>query len=320
MRRLYLYRVVAILFAVCLVLPVHAQFAQRGSINGIVTDPSGAVAADVRVTLTDVQRNQTSATTTDSSGHYVFSQLLIGSYRLVAEASGFKRSISEPITVSEQANVRYDFRLTLGGTSETVDVTDATPLLETERTSFAQTIDEVQVQNLPINGRNYTSLAALSPGISTTPRTNINPGGTYDVGATFSSGGVQYAAGGVSEGSRDNGYYVNGVNVNENYQSSISFQPSAEAISEVKIGVADFSAEYGRDLTNFNASTKSGTSMFHGQIYDYIENDIFNALNPFDKARQRSQGIDDSKRTPFAGTSMAAGLGGPVYIPKRFGS
>src|SRR5690348_5178867 len=75
MRLPYLYRVLAILFAICLALPVHAQFAQRGSINGIVTDPSGALAADARVTLTDLQRNQTSATATDSSGHYVFSQL-----------------------------------------------------------------------------------------------------------------------------------------------------------------------------------------------------------------------------------------------------
>jgi hypothetical protein len=316
MRRLYLYRVHAILFAVCLALPVHAQFAQRGSINGIVTDPSGALAADVKVTLTDIQRNQTSVTTTDSSGHYFFSQLLIGSYRLVAEASGFKKSISEPIAVSEQANVRYDFPLTLGGATETVDVTDATPLLETERTSFAQTIDEVQVKNLPINGRNYTSLAALAPGISTTPRTNINPGGTYDVGATFSSGGVQYAAGGVSEGSRDNGYYVNGVNVNENYQSSISFQPSAEAISEVKIGVADFSAEYGRDLTNFNASTKSGTNMFHGHVFDYIENDIFNALNPFDKAEAALSAGSTIQKNALRRNQYGAGLGGPVYIPK----
>jgi len=160
--------------------------------------------------------------------------------------------------------------LVLGGATETVDVTDATPLLETERTSFAQAIDEAQVQTLPINGRNYTSLAALTPGISTTPRTNINPGGTYDVGATFSSGGVQYAAGGVSEGSRDNGYYVNGVNVNENYQSSISFQPSAEAISEVKIGVADFSAEYGRASGGIvNVGTIAGTNEFHGTGYEF---------------------------------------------------
>jgi Carboxypeptidase regulatory-like domain len=304
------------LLAILLAVPVHAQFAQRGSINGVVTDPSGALTADVRVTLTDLQRNQTSTTTTDSSGHYVFSQLLLGSYRLAVEASGFKKSISGPIAVSEQANVRYDFHLSIGGATETVDVTDATPLLETEHTSFAQTIDEEQVKNLPINGRNYTSLAALSPGISTTPRTNINPGGTFDVGATFSSGGVQYAAGGVSEGSRDNGYYVNGVNVNENYQSSISFQPSAEAISEVKIGVADFSAEYGRDLTNFNASTKSGSSSFHGQIYDYIENDIFNALNPFDKAQAAQSAGSTIEKNALRRNQYGAGLGGPVYIPK----
>lgn len=316
MRLTHSHRILAAVAAVCLALPVHAQFAQRGSISGVVTDPSGAITAGVRVTVTDLQRNQSSGTTTDSAGRYAFSELVQGKYQLVVEANGFKKSISEPIAVGEQASVRYDFHLSLGGATETVEVTDATPLLETERTSLTQTIDEAQVASLPINGRNYTSLAALTPGVSTSPRTNVNPGGTYDVGATFSSGGVQYAAGGVSEGSRDNGYYVNGVNVNENYQSSISFQPSAEAISEVKIGVADFSAEYGRDLTNFNASTKSGTKIFHGQVFDYIENDIFNALNPYDKAQADLSAGATLQKNALRRNQFGAGLGGPVYIPK----
>ena len=102
MRLCHPHRAFLTLLAIFLAVPVHAQFAQRGSINGVVTDPSGALTAEVRVTLTDLQRNQTSTTTTDSSGHYVFSQLLLGSYQLAVEASGFKKSISGPIAALQK--------------------------------------------------------------------------------------------------------------------------------------------------------------------------------------------------------------------------
>ena len=138
-------------------------------------------------------------------------------------------------------------------------------------------------------------MTELTPGVSTSPRVNINLGGTFEVGASYTSGGADYTAGGNAEGSRDNGYYVNGVNANENYESGSSFQPSAEAIGEVKVGVADFSAEYGRDFTNLNATTKSGTNTFHGEVYDFFENDALNALVPINKA----QGLLYQERISF---------------------
>jgi hypothetical protein len=150
----------------------------------------------------------------------------------------------------------------------------------------------------------------LTPGVSTSPRVNINLGGTFEVGASYTSGGADYTAGGNAEGSRDNGYYVNGVNANENYESGSSFQPSAEAIGEVKVGVADFSAEYGRDFTNLNATTKAGTNTFHGEVYDFFENDALNALVPINKA----QGL--LTKSAFRFNQFGGGLGGPVYIPK----
>jgi hypothetical protein len=293
-----------------------AQFSQRGSINGFVSDPSGAMVLNVTVTLTDVERNQTVTAKTDDSGHYEFSQLSAGRYKVSAEFQGFKKTESEVVVLATQSQLRVDLQLVTGSVSEVIQVTSEEPLLETERVSLDGNISEAQIKTLPINGRNYTSLAALTTGISTTPRPNVNPGGTWDVGATFSAGGVQYAAGGVSEGSRDNGYYINGVNANENWQSSISFQPSVEAISEVKIGVADFSAEYGRDLTNFNASTRGGTNTFHGQVYDYVENDIFNALNPYDKIQAEMAGGATLTKNALRYNQFGGGLGGPVYIPK----
>jgi hypothetical protein len=293
-----------------LALSVFAQFSQRGSIGGVVTEASGAVVANASVKLLDIQRNQTSSGTTDASGHYEFSQLLPGTYQVSVESPGFKKSISESLRVSPQSVVRYDFQLQVGSVSEQVEVTTAAPLLQTESADYDQNISQEEIASVPMNGRNWTALTELTPGVSTSPRVNINLGGTFEVGASYTSGGADYTAGGNAEGSRDNGYYVNGVNANENYESGASFQPSAEAIGEVKVGVADFSAEYGRDFTNLNATTKAGTNTFHGEVYDFFENDALNALVPINRA----QGLFTKSAYRF--NLYGGGLGGPVYIPK----
>jgi Carboxypeptidase regulatory-like domain len=292
-------------------LASFAQFSQRGSIGGVVTEASGAVVPKAPVKLLDLARNQTSTVNTDANGHYEFSQLLPGDYQVTVEAAGFKKSVSARLPVSPQAEVRCDIELQLATASETITVTGSSaPLLETESADLDQNITQEQIDSVPMNGRNWTSLTELTPGVSTSPRVNINLSGTYEVGASYTSGGADYTAGGNAEGSRDNGYYVNGVNANENYESGSSFQPSAEAIGEVKVGVADFSAEYGRDFTNLNATTKAGGNTFHGEVYDFFENDALNALVPFNKA----QGL--LTKSAYRFNQFGGGLGGPVYIPK----
>ena len=294
-----------------LTLASFAQFSQRGSISGVVTEASGAVVPKASVMLLDLGRNQKSSATTDATGNYEFSQLLPGNYQVSVELAGFKKSVSGPLPVAPQSAVRFDIQLQLASVSEKVTVTGSSaPLLETESADLDQNISQDQISSVPMNGRNWTSLTELTPGVSTSPRVNINLGGTFEVGASYTSGGADYTAGGNAEGSRDNGYYVNGVNANENYESGSSFQPSAEAIGEVKVGVADFSAEYGRDFTNLNATTKAGTNTFHGEVYDFFENDALNALVPFNRA----QGL--FTKSAFRFNQFGGGLGGPVYIPK----
>ncbi len=294
-----------------LTLASFAQFSQRGSISGVVTEASGAVVSKATVTLLDLGRNQTSTAIADASGHYAFSQLLPGDYQVSVELAGFKKSVSAHLAVSPQSEVRCDVQLQLASVSETVTVTGSSaPLLQTESADLDQNISQEQIASVPMNGRNWTSLTELTPGIATSPRNNINLSGTFEVGASYTSGGADYTAGGNAEGSRDNGYYVNGVNANENYESGSSFQPSAEAIGEVKVGVADFSAEYGRDFTNLSATTKSGTNTFHGEVYDFFENDALNALVPFNRA----QGL--FTKSAFRFNQFGGGLGGPIYIPK----
>ena len=294
-----------------LTLASFAQFSQRGSITGVVSEASGGVVPKASVTLLDVGRNQTSTANTNASGQYEFSQLLPGDYQVSVELSGFKKSVSAHLPVTPQSVLRCDIQLQLASVSENVTVTTSSaPLLATESADLDQNISQHQISSVPMNGRNWTSLSELASGISTSPRVNINLGGTFEVGASYTSGGADYTAGGNTEGSRDNGYYVNGVNANENYISGSSFQPSAEAIGEVKVGVADFSAEYGRDFTNLNATTKSGSNTFHGEVYDFFENDALNALVPINKA----QGLFTKSAYRF--NQFGGGLGGPVYIPK----
>jgi hypothetical protein len=191
-----------------LTLASFAQFSQRGSISGVVTEASGAVVPNASVTLLDLGRNQTSTASTDASGHYVFSQLLPGDYQVSVELAGFKKSVSAHLPVSPQSEVRCDTQLQLASLSETMTVTASfAPLLETESADLDQNISQQQIADVPMNGRNWTSPTELTPGISLSPRNNINLGGTYEVGASYTSGGADYTAGGNAEGSRDNGYY-----------------------------------------------------------------------------------------------------------------
>jgi hypothetical protein len=126
-------------------------------------------------------------------------------------------------------------------------------------------------------------------------------------------GGTQFAVGGQFEGiPPDNGYYINGVNATENYQGGISYAPSPDAISEAHIAIADFSAATGHDISTFNVSTRAGTNQFHGQAYNYIENDILNARSPYDEA------VGLFSKPTLRRNQFGGGVGGPVFIPKLF--
>lgn len=293
-----------------------AQFAQRGGVEGFVLDPSGAAIVSADVTLTDLGQNQTRQATSDGTGHFAFSDLVAGQYLVTVKKQGFETATSEPIMVNIGRNSRYDFKLRPGSTTQSVTVTSSTVALETGQADLSTNVSERQIEQLPLNGRNFTSIAALVPGVATTPQLNINPGGTFSVGSQFASGGVFFTTGGLIEGSRDNGFYVNGVNINDNYESSLSYEPSVEALAEGSIQVADFSAANGHDISTLTMQTKAGTSTFHGHAYDYLENDAMNAVNPFDKAESELVLGTPAVKPTLRRNQFGGGVGGPVYIPK----
>lgn len=305
---------------VCFVLTAMpsgwAQFAQRGSIEGFVFDNSGAAIVGANLTLIDLAQNQTRQAVTDGTGHFGFSDLSAGQYVISAEQQGFATAKSQAITVNIARSTRYDFTLNPGSVAQSVTVTSGTVTLETGQADLSTNVSERQIEQLPLNGRNFTAVAALVPGVATTPQLNVNPGGTYSVGAQFASGGVFFTTGGLIEGARDNGFYVNGVNITDNYEGSISYEPSVEALAEGTIQVADFSAVNGHDISTLTMQTKAGTSAFHGHAYWFIENDAMNAVNPFDKAESELVLGTPAIKPTLRRNQFGGGVGGPIYIPK----
>lgn len=295
--------------------PAWAQFAQRGGLAGTVFDSSGAVVPGAQVTLTDLAQKQSRQIKADAAGHFEFDNLTAGLYQLTASLAGFKTETTEAITVNIGATSTYDFKLQPGSVQQSITVSAEAGGLETNQVSVNTDITTRQMEDLPLNGRNFTELAALAPGIATYPQLNINPGGTYSVGAQFAMGGTQFTTGGSFEGSRDNGYYVNGVNINDNYESSISYEPSAEALGTGTVQVASFSAAVGHDIAALTMQTKGGSSTFHGEAFEFMENTDLNATNPFNKL------VQDITATPFTKPTIirnqfGGNLGGPIYIPK----
>ena len=291
-----------------------AQFAQRGAIAGTVFDSSGAVVPGAQITLYDSQ-NKTRQITSDREGHFEFSNLTAGQYRLGASREGFKVETSQSIAVNIGAVTNYDFRLQPGSISETVNVTSEGSGLETDQTSIDTNVTERQFEALPLNGRNFTAIAALAPGVATYPQANINPGGTYSVGAQFAMGGTAFTTGGSFEGSRDNGFYINGVNANDNYVSSISFAPSTEAIGTGTVQVSDFSAAVGHDISALNIQTKAGGDHYHGEAYDFLENTDLNAVNPWANAYSLITLGTPAIKPSVIRNQFGGNLGGPVPIP-----
>ncbi len=298
-------------------LPCFGQFAQRGGIDGTVYDPSGAVIPGAQVTLRDIAQNHSRQIKADSAGHFEFNNLTAGEYQLTAVMQGFQTGVSNPVAVNIGALTHYDFKLQTGSVSQTVTVTSQGNGLETDQVSVDTNISTRQMEQLPLNGRNFTSIMALTPGVSTYPQANINPGGTYSVGAQFAFGGTAATAGGAFEGSRDNGFYINGVNINDNYESSISYEPSVEAIGTGTMTVTSFSSAVGHDISALNMQTKGGTNSFHGEAYDFLENTDLNATNSYDKLVQVITATPATKQTIIR-NQFGGNLGGPVYIPKLF--
>lgn len=277
-----------------------------GSISGVVRDQSGAVTPDVGVIAVNIQTGVRHTTTTDSRGFYSFPELPIGDYEIIIRKAGFRQYEQKGLVINVNTALRVDATLEVGAVSQAVTISSAAVHVSTTSTQLGQVITGTKMTALPLNGRSYTDLLALQPGVAPQPSgENI----TYTTSATPVSGDL--SGGGLSiNGQREsaNGFTVNGANVNEGVYEYASVIPNLDSIEEFRILTSNFNAEYG----NYGGGqimvvTKSGTNQFHGDAFDFLRNDAFDSRNFFSPTR------GSFKQNQFGGT-----LGGPIRHNKAF--
>ena len=260
--------------ALCLALLCSATlFAQRdlGTLTGTVTDTTGSVVAGAKILITEQATGVKNAVESDSSGTYVRPLLQPGTYTVEVEATGFRKAIQRDIILNGGDRVGVNIQLTVGEITQSVEVTAAAPLLQTETTTLGQTMNSKVVSELPLGGqRKFTFLAPLAPGV-----VPAEQGSRDAAGGGFSANGVR------SNG--QNNFLLNGVDNNVNVidfinQTSYVVGPSVEAIGEMRVVTNGYSAEYGRGAGGVvNVSIKSGSNGFHGTLFEFLQNDKFNA-------------------------------------------
>jgi Carboxypeptidase regulatory-like domain/TonB dependent receptor len=292
---------VFLLAVVCIVSSAWAQ-KDAGSIVGTVRDQTGAIVAGAKVTVSDSERGIRLETTTNDSGEYVASPLRVGRYTVTAEHPGFKKAITPPVDLDVQQRIALNIALQVGQISESIEVTAATPLLETETSELGQVVDNKRMANLPLNGRNFAQLALLTAG--TAPS---EPGARDEGGFGFSANGAR---------SLQNNFLLDGVDNNSNLpdllnETNYVIQPSVEAIEEFKVQTNAYSAEFGRgNGAIINATIKSGTNQFHGSAYEFLRNEKLDAKNFFDDP--------NSPIAPYKQNQFGFTIGGPIVRNRTF--
>lgn len=276
-----------------------------GSILGTVHDSSGAVVTGATVTVTDTGKGTTKTDTTDAQGGYNIPFLLPGSYDLSVTAQGFKTTISKGIVVDIDQKARVDVDLQPGGVSETVNVESAAPLIHLDSSELGDVVGKTQVQNLPLNGRNFVQLTYLVPGVTSgqagenlSGSSSFNPRAASNFNALGSQANV-------------NAYLIDGIVDNEYTFNTVMVQPSVESIAEFKVLTGAYSAEYGGGAGVLTTSTRSGSNGLHGEVFVYLRNSAVDARNYFSRVGQTA-------KPAYRRGQFGAAVSGPILKDKLF--
>src|SRR5512146_416347 len=274
-----------------------AAFSQNtASIKGTVKDATGAAVAGAKITVSGTLGIQRT-TQTNATGDYEVPALPPGTYAVKVEMKGFQTQQATAVPLQVSQNSVQNFNLKVASTSEVVTVEAAAPVIETTTMTVGQTINQRTVQDIPLNGRHFVDLALLIPGTVTPPQNGFLTAPLRGQGSfTFNTAGNREDA--VN-------FMINGINLNDMVQNQVTFQPTINTVSEFKVDNSTYSAEFGRDSGAIvNIATRSGTDNFHGEIYDYLRNEFFDARNAFTRVGVKP--IDPFKRNQFGGD-----FGGP---------
>jgi len=300
-----------LLIAILLASALHAQIVETGIITGVVKDNTGAVVPSAHVEVLNTDTRITTNTSTDSQGIYVTPPLHPGNYEVIVEASGFDKVV-EHLRLEVGQRVAADIALTVGKTTETIEVQASGELLETESSSVSNLRSEEAVRDLPLNGRNFNELFNLGAGaISTTAQS------TGSIAYTQQRGPSYFAINGSRP--QENRTLLDGIGDQENHNSMTAVFPPIDAIQEFSEETDDADARYGRSNgATINVVIKSGTDQYHGDIFEFLRNTALDARNDFNKPVAGPTGAKSALRQ----NEFGATFGGPVFYkqanPKTF--
>lgn len=279
-----------------------------GGITGIVTDPSGAAVPNARVIITAVDRDISVETTTNETGHYQQTHLIVGTYRVRVEAPGFQAYVQENVRVNVDAVARVDASLQVGAVTQTMEVTAEIPMLKTERADVATTFDERYVQELPLLNRNFTQFQLLTPGsqrLGWQHAASENPQGSIQImmnGQHFSG----------------TAYQLDGTDNRDPILGIIVINPNFDSISEAKVTSQNYDAEFGQATAGVvTAQTRSGTNEIHGSAFWFRRDNNTSARNPFSQSVPIF-GTDDEFLPNLLRNQIGGSLGGPIRRNKTF--
>jgi hypothetical protein len=284
---------------------VSSAFSQTvtGTITGTVVDATGAAAPNVAITATQTNTNLKFRTQTTDAGVYTLGFLPVGEYHITAEASGFKTATLGPFQLDVNQTVREDIRLEVGQVSERVEVSATSAILQTENAQTGDIISGKEATELPLNGRNFVSLTLLVPGsISPNPNQISTASRNLTNGRPYVNGNRE----------QTNNFLLDGIDINEPVGDYVAYNPNVDALQEVQVLTGNSNAEFGNgNGAVVNMATKSGTNEFHGNVFEFLENDKLDANSFFNnRSGAKKQAL---RQNQFGGT-----LGGPIRKDRLF--
>jgi hypothetical protein len=266
---------------------------------GTVTDKTGAVIADAQVTATNTGTSIARSVKTNAQGEYRIEFLPVGNYSIAVEATGFRKFIQSGVTLQVDQTARVDASLEVGSAGQTVEVTGAAPIVNTSDPELGRTVENQEIVDLPIVNRNVYTLLDLTPGVQRNDNSIVLG---YPEQRTLINGGVDGGAGSVN-------YYLDGGINMTSLRNTGNILPNPDAIQEFRVQTNNYNAEYGRFASGVvNVLTKSGTNDFHGSLFEFVQNTVFNANdwgNTFDTP-------------PLHRNRFGGAIGGPIIKNKTF--
>src|SRR6266853_161272 len=307
----------AFVFCFFVSVPVYAQVT-GATLSGTITAASGGVLAGAQISVRNTATGATKDATADSAGFYAVPNLIPGAYEVKVTAKGFSTAVQSNLSLAVGQQQQLNFSLKVGETSQTVQVTEAAPQIELSSSTLTGQVEAETVRELPLNGRDWTQLATLQPGvkrIETQMSTDTSARGNRGFGAELTVSGQR---------STFNNYRIDGISVVDYAMAApgnvIGVVLGVDSVQEFSVLTGGFSAEYGRATGGVvNAISKSGTNQFHGDVYEFLRNSSLDANDYFTKSAPNPfTGTLPGPRPPFRRNQFGGSAGGPIIKDKTF--